>query len=205
MMPVPRTGVDSMESDMNGFGLLKVFVLPASLALLAGCVSIPKPLEGDYPDFYPDQVNERSVGARVRWGGEIIETEPDSEGTCIEILARKLDRTYRPETGDRSQGRFLACRDDFQDPAIFRSGREVTVIGQIEELMPGHIGEFAYRYPVVNAETLYLWPIRPDVVHVRHHPGYWGWYDPWYDPWWGYRPHPYRSGTRVRGSVHISR
>jgi len=179
--------------------VIRLIGVLAAAVIASGCVSIPRPLEGNFPDFYPDQVTERSVGARVRWGGVILETEPDSDRTCLEILARNLDRSYRPVVSDHSRGRFLACRDGFQDPAIFRRGREVTIIGYLDEIMPGRIGEYEYRYPVLDAETTYLWPERVDTVYVHHHPGYWG----WYDPWWG--PYPYRSHSRVRGSIHISR
>ncbi len=176
-----------------------LLLIAAMMALLSGCAYIPKPLAGDFAEFQPDQATERSIGARVRWGGHIVDTRPVEDETCIEILARDLDRNLRPLSGDHHYGRFLACRSGFQDPAVFIRGREITVTGIIEEFSKGEIGEFSYRYPRLDAMTLYLWPIRPDVVTV-YHPY------PYFDPWWHYR-HPYHRHprTRVSGTVIITR
>ncbi len=168
--------------------------------LMVGCASIPAPLAGDFPDFQPDQATDRSVGAQVRWGGSIVSTQPGREQTCLEILARDLDRDLRPAGGDLSHGRFLACREGFQDPAIFTEGRDITVVGRIEGFEDGEIGEFVYRYPRMSAEVMYLWPIQPDLMWVdgRH----------FYDPWWGFhdpwRFHRYPR-SRVSGSIIIVR
>lgn len=172
------------------------------LVWVTGCASIPRPLEGDYPNFYPDQVTDRSMGAKVRWGGTILETEPASDQTCMEIMARELDRSYRPVHSDQSRGRFLACRSGFQDPAIFSRGREVTVIGRLDEQLSGQIGEFEYLYPVLSSEILYLWPEQPQQVYVHPHPGYFGWYDPWWGP---YPRYPYGSRSRFSSSILITR
>jgi outer membrane lipoprotein len=170
------------------------------LLLLAGCASIPAPLAGDFPEFQPNQATERSIGARVRWGGHIVATRPDADRTCIEILARDLDRDLRPIAGDHHHGRFLACRDGFQDPAVFTENRAVTVVGRLQSFEIAPIGEFEYRYPLLDAEIIYLWPQRSEVVYYS---------DPWwphYDPWWPYRPyrHP-PPRTRVSGQVIIIR
>jgi outer membrane lipoprotein len=170
-----------------------------SIVTLTGCATIPQPLAGDFAEFQPDQATERSIGARVRWGGHIVDTRPGEDQTCVEILARDLDRDMRPVRGDHQYGRFLACRDGFQDPAVFTQGREITVTGVIADFTDRQIGEFAYRYPRLDAHTLYLWPIRPDVVTFYH--AY-----PYYDPWWPYRyPYHRHPRTRVSGTVIITR
>lgn len=171
----------------------------ASFMLLSGCATVPAHLAGDYPDFQPDQATERSVGAQVRWGGIVVDTRPARDETCVEILARQLGRDMRPKATDIARGRFLACRDGFKDPAVFYSGREITVIGRLTEFTKGTIGEFEYRYPRVEADVLHLWAPRPDVVY--HY------YDPWwYDPWWPHYRHPYRGPrTRVSGHIIITR
>ncbi len=176
--------------------LALALVAITTILIASGCATVPAPLAGDFPDFQPAQATERSVGGRVRWGGHIVDTQPQRDQTCIEILARDLGRDLRPEAGDQNHGRFLACREGFQDPAVFTSGREVTVVGTLEGFTDGQIGEFEYRYPRLDAETLYLWAERPDTV-IYH--------DPWrsyYDPWWPYR-HPYRFGPRSRVGGHI--
>lgn len=174
--------------------------LAAAALIVSGCASIPAPLAGDFAEFQPNQATDRSVGAQVRWGGSIVETQPGRDETCVEILARELDRELRPVGGDNHFGRFLACRSGFQDPAIFTPGRDITVVGRMESFVDGEIGEFTYRYPRLSAEVMYLWSVRPDMILVSGSP----FYDPWWpyrDPWWHHR-HP---RTRVSGSVIIVR
>ena len=53
--------------------------LLALCSLFAGCVSIPKPLAGDYPATQPrDASASGRIGERVRWGGIIIAVEPEA-------------------------------------------------------------------------------------------------------------------------------
>ncbi|MFP4208731.1 MAG: Slp family lipoprotein [Wenzhouxiangella sp.] len=162
---------------------LRLVFMAAALLTLAGCASVPAPLAGDYAEFQPDQATDRSIGAQVRWGGRIVDTRPGQTRTCIEILAQDLDRNLRPTGGDVSHGRFLACRDGFRDPAVFTDGREVTVVGRLEAFIDDTIGEFVYRYPRLAAESIYLWPERPEVIYTdryRHHRPWW----PYFGPWW---------------------
>lgn len=175
-------------------------IVPGLILVLGGCATMPQPLAGDFADFQPDQASERSVGANVRWGGQIVDTRPGKDETCFEILARDLNRDLRPLSGDHHYGRFLACRAGFQDPAVFTEGREITVTGVIDGFSDGQIGEFTYRYPRLDAHTLYLWPVRPDVVNY---------YQPYpvYDLWWPYYRYPYtrHPRSRISGTVIITR
>lgn len=180
--------------------LTRLAVVALVLLLLSACASIPAPLAGEFAEFQPNQTTDRSVGAQVRWGGSIVETQPGRDRTCVEILARELDRDMRPTGGDMSYGRFLACRQGFQDPAIFTHGRDITVVGQIQGFVDGTIGEFVYRYPQLSAEVIYLWPERPELMLVsggRFHDPWW----PYHDPWWHHRG----PRTRFSGSVIIVR
>lgn len=180
--------------------LVRLAAIAALAALASGCASIPAPLAGDFADFQPNQATDRSVGAEVRWGGSIVETQPSRNETCVEILARELDRNLRPTGGDMSYGRFLACREGFQDPAIFTHGRDITVVGRLQGFVDGEIGDFVYRYPRLAAEVIYLWPERPDVIYTtggRFHDPWW----PYHDPWWHHRA----PRSRFSGSVIIVR
>lgn len=169
---------------------IRIAVATGLLLVLAGCTTIPAPLEGEYSDFLPEQAVERSVGAEVRWGGTVVETRPQSNETCVEVLARELDRSYRPTLSDSTHGRFLACREVFLDPEVFVNGREVTIVGRISDFETGSIGEFSYNYPRVNAESIYLWPERVAVHPYYRSHLYWG--GPFYHPFY-YRPFFYRG------------
>ncbi|MHB1056551.1 MAG: Slp family lipoprotein [Rhodanobacter sp.] len=159
--------------------LYRPLTLAAALALLAGCATIPKPLAGTYTDVSTAGAQQGGAGGtRVRWGGEIIKTEPGPQQTCFYLLSRPLDSQARPksESAGESQGRFVACRDGFYDPEVFVRGRELTVTGTLHGTVSQKVGEFDYAYPRVEADVVYLWPKRP--VMVNYPPGF-------YDPFWG--------------------
>src|SRR5437762_146170 len=106
--------------------------LPARMAFSsAGCASAP------FPDETLRGV-DRSLrlgalraspsayrGARVMLGGQIIATVPKPGVTEIEILSRRLGDSGAPESGDRSDGRFLARSAKLLDPAIYAPGRRL--------------------------------------------------------------------------------
>ena len=50
------------------------------------------------------------------------------------------------------------------------------------------VGEFPYSYPLVQAQSWYLWPEESETPDGYPYPV---WYDPWYRPWY-YNPwYPY--------------
>jgi outer membrane lipoprotein len=105
--------------------LYRPLTLAAALALLAGCATIPKPLEGTYADVSTASAQQGGAGGtHVRWGGEIIKTEPGPQQTCFYLLSRPLDSQARPTAGSNGEnlGRFVACRNGFYDPEVFVRG-----------------------------------------------------------------------------------
>jgi len=121
----------------------------------------------------------------VRWGGEILETENLENETRFTVLASKLSKSGEPGTTDDSEGRFIAIVPVFLDPKVYAPGRYLTVSGTLLRFEDRKVGEFDYRYPVLEADSYYLWP--EEVTPAYGYP-YPGWYDPWYyDPWF-YRP-----------------
>ena len=161
------------------------FRLAAAVGLmgLAGCASTPAPLVGSYAATRPVPGSTAS-GELVRWGGTIVETMPDQQQTCFQVLSRSLGGDGRPvrASADVSDARFVACRAGFYDPAVFSAGREVTFVGQTAASQPVKIGEFSYNIPRLDASVVYLWPVRPNVIVVRDSP--WN-YGPYWGPYWG--------------------
>ena len=147
--------------------------------VLAACATQPMPLQGEYLAVTPrDAAAAQQTGAVVRWGGRIVQTLPRDNNTCFEVLATPLDSSARPHyNSDTDDGRFIACRSGFYDPAVFEPNREVTFTGHIDGYDTRKIGGFDYRFPRVAADVVYLWPIR-ERVDVLTYPA------PW--PWWGY-------------------
>jgi outer membrane lipoprotein len=151
-------------------------------ALLAACSTVPEGLRGEYAPLSPNQVGPRDIGRDVRWGGVILATRPDASRTCFEVLSRSLDRSMRPRNEDLTQGRFIGCTAGFHDPAVFKKDREISMTGRVEAIETGQVGEFEYRFPVVAADFVTMWPERPDVIIYDY-------YDPFFYPWYGWGPY----------------
>jgi outer membrane lipoprotein len=157
--------------------LLCIAFLPV---VLAGCISIPEPLSGEFDTIpSPDAANERDVGRTLLWGGTLVEARPGEAATCLELLARPLDSQRRPRLGDETHGRFRACHGEFLDPEIFAAGRELTVVGRLAAFEVDSVGEYSYRFPILRTETVHLWPERPEIDRR------------YYDPFWRYHGWPY--------------
>lgn len=157
------------------------------VALIAtGCAGPPKALEGEFSALGPDTATEADRGTSVRWGGRLLDVRPERERTCFEILSLPLGSNARPDTDATHGRRFLACRDGFADPAAYPEERLLTVTGRLTGFERRQIGDYEYRYPVVQVRSSHLWArVRPhqDPYPRRLNP----W---WYDPYpWG--PHPY--------------
>ncbi|MGH8076481.1 MAG: Slp family lipoprotein [Lysobacter sp.] len=157
----------------------RLAVLAIATALLAACASQPKPLQGAFAEISPrDAVATDSTGAMVRWGGRIVDVEPQPNRTCVEMISTRLSVTGRPYWAtDDVGGRFIACRTGFYDPALFEKNREVTFTGRVAGYENRRIGGYDYRFPRVEADVVYLWPVR-ERVDVVTRPA------PW--PWWGW-------------------
>lgn len=131
-------------------------------SLLSACTTIPEQLEGEYTSLKPDSTTEKDLQTPVRWGGVLLETRPEADFTCFEILAKQLERSMRPKVSDQAGGRFIACKPGFYDPEIFEKGREVTLTGKIIYMDTRKVGEYDYNFPVVDIEFMSLWPERVD-------------------------------------------
>jgi outer membrane lipoprotein len=158
--------------------------------LLTGCTSqIPQNIKHAPPNNPSIEDVRNSVIQnqiwQVRWGGEILETENLEHETRLTVLASPLSKDGEPKMTDNSEGRFIAIVPIFLDPKVYASGRQLTISGTLLRYEDSKVGEFTYRYPVVQADSYYLWP---EVITPPYGYPYPGWYDPWfYDPWF-YRP-----------------
>jgi outer membrane lipoprotein len=128
-------------------------------------------------------------GKMVVWGGEIIDTINQKDGsTLIEVFQRPLDSRDAPKLTEPSEGRFLIRFDTYRDPYVYSRGRKITAGGEIlgEEVRP--LGKMDYHYPLVLSKQDYLWD------ESYYYPRYTYYYDPWwgYPYWWGWPPFGFR-------------
>jgi outer membrane lipoprotein len=149
----------------------RVCAATIALSLLSACVTTPRPLQGEYAAVLPAQAaSQGNTGTRVRWGGQVVAVHNEAARSCFEVVGKTLSADGRPQMRDRSEGRFIACRTGFYDPAVFTAGREVTIGGTVSGFENRRIGDYDYRYPLVDAEVVYLWPERRDVDVVVERP-----------------------------------
>lgn len=164
-------------------------LLPIAFAALAlgACASAPKPIRGEFSALSPEQASQQGApGASVRWGGSLITVEPEASRTCFTVLSRPLRSDGKPQLKlEVTDGRFIACRSGFYDPALFAEGRDVTFTGRISGFEQRAIGGYDFKYPRLDAEVVYLWEEREERVDPRYaypyRSPYWG---PWWRPFW---------------------
>ena len=150
--------------------------------LSSACTTIPEQLEGEYSPLIPKNATEKDLETSVRWGGVLLETRPESDFTCFEILSKQLQTSMRPKNSDQAGGRFIGCKPGFYDPEVFKKGREVTLTGKIIHIDIRKVGEYDYHFPVVDIDFMSLWPERRDPAYYNFH----GPYRPYY---WHYPPY----------------
>jgi outer membrane lipoprotein len=170
------------------------------LCAVAGLVGCNNPISSEYreeartaPSFPQALANpDPYAGTTVVWGGMIVQTSSHVADTDIIVLQSPLDANGEPGAMHVSEGRFIARNPGFLDPAVYSTGRAITVAGTIvgREVLP--VGSAKYSYPVVRVKQLHLWgPEYPE----PYYDGYWPCYDYYYGPYvgswyfYGFSPH----------------
>lgn len=153
----------------------RIWLSSLTLALLAGCASVvPAELREQvdrqvtFEELQRDPVAYR--GTMVVLGGEILEQYIYEDGVELDILQLPLSEGRdNPKLWTLSQGRFRVSHREPFDPAVYRPGRPITVVGLVREgqALPGQdVSE-----PVIEPMYLHLWPDRPipRFSHRRRH------------------------------------
>jgi outer membrane lipoprotein len=169
-----KIAVQLIAGSLKGILIMRFLTITIVILALSACTTIPEQIQGSYPEISPARVEPGVFGSSARWGGVILNSKNKDSGTCFEVLSRELDKYLRPELQDATLGRFIACTKGFNDPVIFTKGREITVTGRIQGIEIQKVGDFDYRYPVLEVEDLVLWEKRKVVMRYR------GFNDPFY-------------------------
>ena len=130
------------------------------------------------------------VGRVIMAGGVVISAKRKKDQTEIEILQLPTEGG-EPSTTDRlrSEGRFLAVREEFLDPATVPPGTPITVIGVVSGSTTRPLDASEYTYPVLDIKHLTDWSA---VASQRSGESAAAFYGPHYSPfgYWG-RPYGY--------------
>ncbi|HEY6010573.1 MAG TPA: Slp family lipoprotein [Nitrospirota bacterium] len=145
----------------RAFVAVLLIILPVAFPV-AGCAPI-------FPREAMDQVNtslafsslrnnpDQFKGQRVMLAGVIISSKNSKDGTYLEVLQKPMNSRGRPEETDESEGRFIAQSAEFLDAAVYRTGRQITVIGEVLGRKELPLDEILYAYPLLAVKHLHLW------------------------------------------------
>ncbi len=98
------------------------------------------------------------VGRTVMVGGNVIKAKRTEAGTELEILQLPTEREgLLTEERLRSEGRFLAVREAFLDPASLPQGTPITVIGTVKGETTRPLDESDYTYPILEVKHIIDW------------------------------------------------
>ncbi|WP_432823524.1 Slp family lipoprotein [Trichloromonas sp.] len=101
---------------------------------------------------------DRYVGRYLLLGGAITDVRPSADGGSeLELVQLPTNNRGKVTATDNSDGRFIAQDTTYRDPAIYRNGRLVTLVGQVTGSKTARLGEMDYRYPVLTVHELRLW------------------------------------------------
>jgi outer membrane lipoprotein len=127
------------------------------------------------------------IGRTVMLGGTIIKGKRTKEGTELEVLQRPTGEEGKlTEDRLRSEGRFLAVRETFLDPASLPEGTPITVIGTVKGVTTRQLDESDYVYPVLEVKHIIDW--KSLEARARDRTLYYGSYYPPYG-WGGFYPY----------------
>lgn len=128
------------------------------------------------------------IGRTVMLGGTVIRAKRMKAGTEVEVLQLPSAQDG-PLAEDRlrSQGRFLAVRETFLDPASLPEGTPITVIGTVTGETTRPLDESDYTYPVLDVKHIIDWN-SISAQRRRDRLPYYGAYYPPYG-WGGFYPY----------------
>ncbi|MDD2335444.1 MAG: Slp family lipoprotein [Geobacteraceae bacterium] len=175
----------------------KLLLLSVSFLLLAGCVHMISEESRNLVDptiqFQNLRANPDSyIGKYIMLGGAVAGVQNNKDGSQLEVVQSPLESDDLPEEVSHSSGgRFLAMSTRFLDPIVYKTGRRVTVVGQVLGKKTLPIDQIEYTYPIVSIREIHVWS-KSEIEQPQYPPpGYY--YDPfWYGrpPFWWYR-YPY--------------
>ena len=162
-----------------------------------GYIDVPPELERQIDDgvAFADlrAAPERYVGRVVLVAGVVIKAKRTENRTEIEVL-QLPQGAGGPSTTERtsSEGRFLAVREEFLDPATVPPGTAITVIGAVTGATTRPLDDSEYTYPILEIKQLTDWS---RVASQDSGGGASAFYGPYYPPlgYWGrpYGAYPY--------------
>jgi outer membrane lipoprotein len=136
------------------------------------------------------------VGRTVMIGGNVIKAKRTGAGTELEILQLPNEKEgILTEERLRSQGRFLAVREQFLDPASVPAGTPITVIGTVKGETTRQLDESDYTYLILEIKHIIDWNTIASQRRRDRSPYYGAYYPPYgysgFSPYGGFWGRPF--------------
>ena len=120
------------------------------------------------------------VGRTVMIGGNVIKAKQTEAGTEVEILQLPTEKEGTlTEERLRSEGRFLAVREQFLDPASLPQGTPITIIGTVKGETTRQLDESDYTYPILEVKHIIDWKSIAAQRRRDRNPYYGAYYPPY--------------------------
>lgn len=142
---------------------MKKILLLVLIIASSGCATVISKLVMDKVDKSVATIElfkdpQKYYEKTVILGGVIIKTENLETKTRIEVLESPLSSSLKPGKDlEKSNGRFFAYIEGFLDPALFPTGRLITIAGTVSGVETGSIDKHSYIYPVISIEEYHVW------------------------------------------------
>lgn len=140
------------------------YVIASLAVVLSACATTP-PFSEEIllavdRTLTPEQaVQNATQGVRVLWGGVIIGAENLPDHTDLTVLFYPLDKSQQPDLDKTAKNRFIVHSAGYLEAMVYAPGRVITVLGSLQGVEEGKVGDAPYRFPVLKAEEIYLWSL----------------------------------------------
>lgn len=151
-----------------------LFFLTAITLCLAGCATVISNQSLSLVDrgiSFTElrQDPDRYIGRHLLLAGGIAGVRNTNEGGELELVQFAADEYGKITDTTNSGGRFIARSSAFLDPAVYRTGLLVTLVGEVLGRKNMLLGDVAYTYPVLVIRESHLWKPeefpRPPTIH----------------------------------------
>lgn len=139
-----------------------MFLMVATALCLAGCATVISKQSLQFVDRGVSFAElrhdaERYMGRNLLLAGGIADVRNTNEGSELELVQFATDRDGNITDTAKSGGRFIARSSGFLDPALYRTGLLVTLVGEALGKRNMPLGDVAYTYPLLEIREIHLW------------------------------------------------
>jgi outer membrane lipoprotein len=139
-----------------------LFLLTITALSLAGCATVISKQSLRLVDrriSYAElrQDPDRYIGRYLLLAGGIAGVRNTNEGGELELVQFAADEDGKITDTTNSGGRFIARSSGFLDPAVYRTGLLVTLVGEVLGKKNMLLSGVVYTYPVLAIREIHLW------------------------------------------------